>query len=81
MQSQHQLWFYWKCFKNHDSVNAIEWFTKICMEAKASKFQFVLIESFNNKEEIPNFIEISYTRIERESQVNLLKLLLIINVS
>ncbi len=57
----------------HDSEVAIDWFHNNFMKAKPSKFQFILLKSFNNKEDLPDHILINNTRIVCESQVKLLR--------
>ncbi len=56
----------------HDSKVAIDLFHNNFMEANPSKFQFILLKSFTSKEDLPDHILINNTRIERESQVKLL---------
>ncbi len=38
----------------HDSQVAIDWFHNNFMEANTSKFQFMLLKSFNSKEDLPD---------------------------
>ncbi len=64
-----------------DSKIAIEWFHHNVMEAYASKFQFILMKSFTSKELLPSFNDINDTRIERESQIKLLVITLIIKLN
>ncbi len=47
----------------HNSRIAIEWFHQNFMEANPSKFQFMLMKSFTNKELLPNFIDINEFRV------------------
>ncbi len=55
-----------------DAQNSITWFKQNYMQANPTKFQFMFIKSLTSKEEYPLFIEIGDTKIERQSEVNLL---------
>ncbi len=56
----------------HDSEVTIDWFHNNFMEANPSKSQFMLLKSFTGKEDLPDRILMNNTRIECESQVKLL---------
>ncbi len=56
----------------HDSEVVINWFHNTFIVANPSKFQFIVLKSFTNKEELSDHILINNTRTEHESQVKLL---------
>ncbi len=55
-----------------DSEVTIDWFHSNFMEANPSKFYFMLLKSFTSKEDHPDHILTKNNRIEHESQVKLL---------
>ncbi len=60
-----------KCLMHYSEV-AINWFHNNFMEVNPSKLQFMLLKYFTSKADLPNHMLINNTRIERESQVKLL---------
>ncbi len=58
-------------YSRHTQV-AIHWFQNIFMEANTSEFKLMPLKSFTSKDDLTDHILINNTRIECESQLKLL---------